>query len=59
MLPKCATCGREFPKLEKCQYCNNLYCDEDYPTHMAWERRHAGIAEDEGRLWRKRRDSPE
>jgi hypothetical protein len=59
MLPKCATCGREFLKLEKCQFCGNLYCEEDYPTHMAWERRHAGIAEDEGKLWRKRRDSPE
>jgi hypothetical protein len=49
----------EFPKLEKCQYCSNLYCEEDYPTHMAWERRHEGIAKEEGKFWRKRRDAPE
>ena len=59
MLPKCATCGKELPKLEKCQYCGQEFCEEDYPKHMAWERRHAGIAEEEGKFWRKRRDAPE
>ena len=59
MLPKCATCGLEFPKLETCQYCGNAYCEDDYPKHMALERRHAGLAEEEGRLWRKRRQAPD
>ena len=59
MLPKCATCGREFSSLEKCQFCGKLFCKDDYLTHMGWERRHEGMAEDEGKLWRKRRDSPQ
>ena len=59
MSPKCATCGREFAKLEKCQFCGKLYCKEDYTLHMAWERRHEGMAEEEGKMWRKRRDAPE
>jgi hypothetical protein len=58
-LPTCSTCGLEFPKLEKCEYCGKLFCHDDYPAHMAFERRHQGMAEDEGKLWRKRRDSPE
>jgi predicted amidophosphoribosyltransferase len=57
-LPKCATCGKELPKLEKCQYCGNEFCEEDYPKHMAWERRHAGLAEEEGKFWRERREAP-
>lgn len=57
-LPECATCGKEYDKLEKCQYCGKLFCEMDYPKHMAWERRHAGLAEEEGRFWRKRRESP-
>ncbi|MGA3407153.1 MAG: hypothetical protein ABSD49_15600 [Candidatus Bathyarchaeia archaeon] len=57
-MPKCATCGKELERLEQCQYCKNFYCKEDYDLHMAWERRHAGLAEDEGTLWRKRRESP-
>jgi hypothetical protein len=58
-LPNCATCGRAFEKLEECEYCGKLFCKEDYVQHLAWERRHAGLAEDEGALWRKRRESPE
>jgi len=58
-LPKCSTCGEEFEKLEKCEYCGKLFCSDDYVPHMAFERRHEGIAEDEGKLWRRRRDSPE
>jgi hypothetical protein len=58
-MPNCDTCDKEFEKLETCQYCKKSFCKEDYPTHMTWERRHKGLAEDEGRLWRKRRESPD
>ena len=57
-MAKCATCSQEFEKLEKCEYCEKLFCEEDYQQHMAWERRHAGLAEEEGAFWRKRRESP-
>jgi hypothetical protein len=57
-LPKCATCEKEFGKLEKCEYCGKMFCRDDYPNHMAWERRHQGLAEEEGKFWRKRRESP-
>ena len=57
-LPKCATCGKEFDKLEKCEYCGDLFCENDYTDHMAWERRHSGLAEEEGKFWRKRREAP-
>jgi len=36
-----------------------MFCEEDYPKHMAWERRHVGLAEEEGKFWRKRREAPE
>jgi hypothetical protein len=52
-------CGGEFTKLEKCEYCGKFFCREDYPKHMEFERRHAGMAEEQGKLWRKRRDAPE
>jgi hypothetical protein len=58
-LPKCSTCDGEFAVLEKCEYCGRLFCHEDYPKHMAFELRHKGIAEEEGKLWRKRRDAIE
>ena len=58
-MPKCATCGREFSSLDKCQFCSELFCKDDYAKHMAWERRHEGMAEDEGKLWRKRREAPQ
>jgi hypothetical protein len=57
-LPKCATCEREFDKLEKCEYCGKMFCKDDYPNHMAWERRHQGLAEEEGKFWRKRLEAP-
>jgi predicted amidophosphoribosyltransferase len=59
MLPICSKCSREFEELEKCEFCGKLFCHEDYPTHMGFERRHEGIAGEEGKLWRKRRDTPE
>jgi len=54
-------CGKEFPieKLKKCPYCNQLFCEDDYPKHMAWEHRHEGLAEDEAKLWRERREISE
>jgi len=57
MLDKCSTCGVEKDKLEKCEYCGKRFCGGDYPKHMAWERRHDGLAGDVGRFWRKKRDS--
>ncbi|MGA8905955.1 MAG: hypothetical protein WB661_13215 [Candidatus Bathyarchaeia archaeon] len=61
ILPKCAMCGKEFPmeKLKKCPYCGQLFCEDDYPKHMAWEHRHEGLAEDEAKLWRERREISE
>ena len=58
-MPRCSTCDNEFEKLETCQYCKKSFCREDYPAHMARERRHAGLAEDEGKLWRRKRESPD
>jgi len=56
-MPKCEKCGKEFENLEKCQFCAKLYCKDDYPQHMAWERRHAGLAEEEGDFWRQKREN--
>jgi len=39
---------KERAGLEKCQYCVRAFREEDYPKHMAWKRRHAELAEEEG-----------
>ena len=46
-------------EIEKCEYCAKLFCHEDYPAHMAFERRHQGLAEEQGKLWRRRTNAPE
>jgi len=56
-MPKCEKCGKEFENLEKCQFCAKLFCKDDYPQHMAWERRHAGLAGEEGDFWRQKREN--
>jgi hypothetical protein len=57
-MAKCDVCRKDVSKPEKCQFCGKLFCGEDYLQHMSWERRHAGLAEEEGTFWRKKRESP-
>lgn len=54
-MPECAKCGKEFPTLQTCQYCDKQFCDDDYIAHMAWERRHEGLAEEQTKLWKRKR----
>jgi len=56
-MPKCEKCGQESIKLEKCQFCAKSFCDADYPAHMARERRHEGLAKDEGEFWRQKHEN--
>ena len=55
-MPKCEGCWNESNKLEKCQFCGKSFCEVDYPEHMARERRHEGLAKDEGEFWRQKRE---
>jgi len=52
---KCDKCGKEFDQLRTCPYCKKNFCEPDYLSHMAWERKYAGLAEETAELYRKRR----
>jgi len=38
----CVECG-VVVKLSICPYCNRSFCDEHFPKHLRWEKRHEGI----------------
>jgi hypothetical protein len=54
-MPICDKCGKEYDKLQSCPYCKKSFCEQDYVTHMAWERKYAGLAEETAELYRKKR----
>jgi len=54
-MTKCEECGKE-PGL-RCEYCGKFYCEEHLATHLAYERRHANLAEDASRMWKRRKSS--
>lgn len=54
-MKRCDSCGKEHARLSECQFCHKAFCPDDYTKHMAWERRHEGLAEESSRLWRKKR----
>ena len=53
-MPECDKCGDASKELVKCIYCGKHFCDAHYADHMAWEHRHAGLASERGRFWRKK-----
>ena len=57
-MTKCDTCGREYEHLRKCAYCGKHFCPVHYADHMSWEQRHAGLASERGRFWRKKTAQP-
>jgi hypothetical protein len=55
LMKKCDACGKEHPSICECQFCHKVFCPDDYARHMAWERRHEGLAEESSKLWRRKR----
>jgi hypothetical protein len=58
-MPKCDECGSDFLELKNCQYCGKNFCAECYDTHMRWELRHKGLAEEISELWKGHREGSE
>ncbi len=56
-MPRCETCQKDFPNLRKCEFCGKGFCEDDFLKHMAYERRHEYLAEDQSKLWKKKRQS--
>jgi len=55
LMKRCDACGKEHPRISECQFCHKEFCPDDYARHMAWERRHEGLAEESSKLWRRKR----
>ena len=42
----CSICGKKLSREEafKCPFCGKVFCERHYYEHLAWEKRHEGLA---------------